>query len=259
MAVITGLTSDVVSWAGTFNAATLALLKPGSFTLNTAADSLDTTAYASGAAAVRTKIKGLKSWDAEFQAQLAAPINGINGSVSGAAYTANVQRYELSLRAAPLDSTIFGATTRTFAPGLVEWGGSYEALVDSSTAITEAGSSSEPLSATFTVASGNTLAGTIFTTAASVVSQVGELVVVRYSFEGTGHVTSVGSANMIPASTTLATPVAGALVLKAHEAGGSDKTYSGDAFWTEIAISVDPATTVSVRVRGQGTGTLTIA
>jgi hypothetical protein len=259
MAAITGLTSDVVSWAGTFNAALLALLKPGSFTLNTNADSLDTTSYDAGAAAVRSKIKGLKSWDAEFQAQLANPRSGIGGNVTGSAYATNIQRFELSLRAAALDSTTFTTTgARTFASGLVEWNGSFEGLVDSSVPITEAGSSTEPLTATFTVSSGNTLAGTIFTTRAEVVSQVGELVLVRYDFDGSGHLTIAGSANMMPAASTQVTPAAGELVLKAHEAGASDKTYTGSAFWTEIGIRVDPAALSTVRVRCQGTGALVV-
>jgi hypothetical protein len=261
MAIVTGLTSDVVSHAGTFNAAMLALLKPGSFTLDTNADSLDTTAYASGAAIVRSKIKGLRSWTVDMEAFQATPINGIAGSISGAAYTTSIQRYNLSLRAQPIDTTAWPITSqwRTSSPGLVEWSGNYDAIVDTSTAITEAGSSTEPLNVTFTLASGQTLAGTLFTTNAQVVSRVGELVVVRYSFDGTGHIVSVGSSNIIPAASTIATPLAGSLVLKAHEGGGTDKTYTGDAFWTEISLTVDPAAVISVRVRYQGTGALTPA
>jgi hypothetical protein len=261
VAIVTGLTSDIVSHAGTFNAALLALLKPGSFTLDTNADSLDTTGFAAGAAIVRTKIKGLRAWTVDVDAYQATPVNGINGSISGAAYTTSVQRYNLSLRAQPIDTTAWPITSqwRTSSPGLVEWDGSYDAIVDTSTAITEAGSSSEPLEATFTVNTSNTLVGTIFTRSAQVVARVGELVVVRYAFDGTGHLVSSGSANLLPAASTIATPVAGSLVLKAHEGGATDKTYTGDAFWTEIGISVDPAAVNTIRVRYQGTGALTPA
>jgi hypothetical protein len=197
-----------------------------------------------------------------MEAFQATPINGIAGSISGAAYTTSIQRYNLSLRAQPIDTTAWPITSqwRTSSPGLVEWSGNYDAIVDTSTSITEAGSSTEPLSnVTFTVASGQTFVGTLFTTNAQVVSRVGDLVVVRYSFDGTGHLQSVGSSNIIPAASTLATPIAGSLKLKAHEGGGTDKEYTGDAFWTEISLTVDPATVVSVRVRYQGTGALVIS
>lgn len=257
MAATTGLTGAVTSWAGTFNAATLALLKPASFSLDSTAAELDTTGYNAGAATVRSKIKGLKGWSGQFSGYLATPTNGIAGSVSGAAYTTNVRSWDMSLRAAAVETTAWPITAnwRTFTPGLVEWGGSFEALVDGTTAITLAGDSTEPLAATFTLASGQTLAGSIFASQAGVVSRVGELQVVRYTYVGTGEVTSVGTTNIIPAATSIATPVAGSLVLTA----ATSRTYTGSAFWTEISVGVDPNSVNQCSVSFQGSGALTVA
>ncbi len=261
MTATQGLLGDVVSWGGTFNTAVLALIKPAGFTANLTAASLDVTGYAAGAAVVRSKIKGLKGISGNIEGFLATPNNGIAGSVSGPTYTSNVRSWNMSIKAAALETTAWPVTAtnwRTFLPGLVEWSGSYEALVDSSTAITEAGEAAEPLSATFTIASGQTLAGTIFNTSAAVVSRVGELNVVRYSYEGTGHIVSVGTSNLVPAASTLALPVAGTLILKMAEEGATDKALSFSAFWTELSIDVSPQNAVTIGWGFQGSGAVSI-
>lgn len=257
MSGTTGLTGSVTSWAGTFNAAMLALLKPATFTLDTNADSLDTTAFNAGAAIVANKIKGLKHWRGQFSGPLATPAHGITGAVSGTAYSTNVQRWSMSLRCNPLDSTSYPITSnwKTFLPGLVMGSGSFDAIVDGTTPITEAGSSTEPATGTFTLSTGNTLAASLFTTGAQIVSRVGDLNVVRYSFDIDGHVTSVGSANIVPAASTLATPVAGALVLQS----AASRTYTGSAFWTGIEIVVNPAAISLCTVSFQGSGAFTPA
>lgn len=257
MSATTGLTGSVTSWAGTFNAAMLALLKPATFTLDTSADSLDTTAFNAGAAIVANKIKGLKSWRGQFAGPLATPAHGITGAVSGTAYSTNVQRWSMSLRCNPLDATAYpiASSYKAFIPGLVSGSGSFDAIVDGTTAITEAGASTEPSTGTFTISTGNTLAASLFTTGAQIISRVGDLNVVRYSFDIDGHVTSVGTANIIPAATTLATPVAGALVLTA----ASGRTYTGSAFWTSLDIVVDPAAISLCSVGFQGSGAITPA
>jgi hypothetical protein len=261
MSATTGLTGAVNSWGGTFNAAMLALLKPATFTADMGADALDATGFAGGAAIVRAKIKGLKSIRGSFGGYLATPVNGIGGGVSGAGYSTNVQRWDMALRCQPVETTVFPATNgwRTFLPGLVDISGSYDAIVDTSTTIKEAGSSSDPASATFAVDASNNFVASIITTGSQVVNRVGDLQVVRYTYEVNGNVQSVGTTNAIPAASTQATPVLGALELKLHEAGGSDKTLSVSAFWTSIRISVDPAIVTAVQVDFQGSDAVTLA
>lgn len=261
MSATTGLTGDVVSWSGTFNAAMLALLKPATFTLDTSADALDSTGYAAGALRVRSIIKGLRSWRGSFGGYLATPVTGMTGNISGAGYSTNIQRWSMQFAANAIDATALPVSSgfRSYLPSLVSVRGTYDAIVDSSTAIKEAGSSSDPAAATFTIQTSNTLAASIITTGAQVVSRVGDLSVVRYTFEVDGDVVSVGSANVIPAASTIATPVAGTMVLKAHEAGASDKTYTGSAFWTGISITVDPAAVTAIQVDFQGDGAITPA
>lgn len=265
MAATTGLQGQVTSWAGTFNAAVLALLKPASFSVDTNAAELDTTGYAAGAAAVRSKIKGLLGWSGQYSGYLAAPTNGIAGSVTktsgGAVYAVNTRSWSMSIRAAAVETTAWPVTNnwRTFVPGLVEWGGSFEAIVDDTTAVLIAGEevTPSPLGVTFKLSSGNTLAGTVFASQAGISSRVGELQVVRYTYVGTGNVTSVGSENVMPANSgTIATPVAGAMELGLYS---TTRKLTGSAFWTEISVGVDPNSVNQCSVSFQGSGALTPA
>jgi hypothetical protein len=253
MAATTGLTGNVNSWTGTLTSAMVALIRPASFNLETNAAELDTTGFSS---VVESALKGLRTWNGTIEGYLATPTNGLASNVSGAAYSVSPRSWELSIRSAPITAhawPVASGNWGAFLPGLVSWSGSYEALVDDTTAVKFAGDATEPLTATFTISSGNTLAGSIFTTGASVVSRVGELQVVRYSFRGTGHVTSVGSGNVLPASSSLVTPVAGALTLQAT----NSRTYSGSAFWTEIMVRCGLEEVNNVRIGFQGTGALT--
>lgn len=268
MSVTTGLTGEVVSWAGTFNAAMLALLKPASFQMANPGIANDTTGFAGGAAVVRSKIPGLRGWSGSIAGFLAAPVSGILGSVatSGSEYVTNVRAWDMALTCDVLgdsgDATGFNPTGGWMDkyPGLVTGSGSYEALVDHSAALTLATAAGASLSTlTFTLTTGQTLAASAIITSAEVTESVGQLNVVRYSYEITGHVTIVGSANIIPAAVAQVTPVAGALLLKLSEQGGSDKTLSGSAFWNRIALRCTPTQPITVDIGYTGTGALTPA
>lgn len=268
MAAVTGLRGEVDSWSGTFNAATLALITPAEFSLRMTNADLDTTAFVNSAnthAVAKTMIPGLRDWSGSFTGPSVdgsgVASNGIAGSVTGANYSAQVQAWELDLVAAELDSTLFGTSGswRTFAPGLVEWSGTYDALVDDSTAVALVDDT--PVTATFQLRTSNTWVGTIFTTSADVVSRVGELATVRYAFRGSGHLDVNGSAAIMPDNSgALATPVAGSLVLKTYENNGTgERTLTGSAFWTRIRASVRTGEVVKATVDFRGTGALTSA
>lgn len=263
MAAVTGLTGEVDSWSGTFNAALLALLAPAEFSLDMTGADLDTTAFNTSAgsqAIVETHIPALREWRGSFSGSQATATNGILGGVSGASYTNNVRAWDITLEASDLDTTVFNtsASWKTFAPGLVRWSGSYEALVDDTTSIAIPDASAQ--SATFTLTTSNTWAGSIFTTGAQVTSRVGDLAVVRYSFRGSGHITVTGSAAVMTATSTQATPAAGSLVLMAKDNNGSsDVKYTGSAFWTSIAVSNRVGEELKATVGFRGTGALTPA
>lgn len=268
MAATTGLTGDVVSWAGTFNAATLALIKPASFSMNNPGVALDSTGFAGGAARVMTKIPGLRSWGGSISGYLATPATGMLGSVatSGSEYVANVRSWDMALACNVVgdggDATPFAPTGGWMAkyPGLCTASGSFEALVDSSTTMvlcTAAGSALSTL--TFTLTTSQTFAASAMITAVDITETVGQLNVVKFNYEVSGDVTSAGSANVIPAASTIATPVEGSLVLKCHEAGASDKTLTGNAFWNRIGFKVTPTAVTSVEIGFTGNGALTPA
>lgn len=269
MAVTTGLTGAVASWAGTFNAAMLALIKPATFSMNNPGIALDTTGFTVGnAGVVKTKIPGLRSWSGSIGGYLATPATGILGnlSTSGSEYVANVRAWDMSLTCDVIGSggeaTGFNPTGgwMDMYPGLVTAGGSFECMVDSSTALTLATAAGASLSTlTFTITTGQTLACSAIITAADITETIGQLNVIKFNYEATGHVTVVGSSNVIPAAVAQATPVAGSLVLTVSEQGASDKQLSGSAFWTKIGVKVSPGTVTAVDIGFQGSGALTPA
>lgn len=264
MAATVGLTGQVTSWGagGSFTALMLALLKPATFSVEMSADELDTTGYNAGAATVMSKIQGLRGWSGSFSGPLAVPTNGILGLVAtaGTGYVKNAKSWNFSMRCSPLETTAWPLTAvggRTFSPSLVEWGGSFDCLVDDTTVLTVPGA--EVLSTdtlTLTLGTGVTLAGKAFTSAASVGSSVGGLQEVSYTFVGTGEVTSVGSTNIIPAASSIATPVAGTIELGLYS---TTRKLSGSAFWTEISVRVSPDGVNQCTVSFQGSGALTPA
>lgn len=267
MAVVTGLSGEVDSWSGTFNAATLALIDPAEFSLDMNIDELETTGFVRTAgtqAVVETAIPGLRDWRGSFSGVSldgsSVASNGIAGNVSGATYSTNVMAWEITMTAGEIDITPFQASAswRSFAPGLVRWSGTYEAFVDDTTSIAIPDASA--VTATFTLRSGSTWVGSIFAKP-SVVTRVGDATKVRYTFRGTGNLTVAGTAAIMPANSgTVATPAAGTLVLMAKDNNGTgDVKYTGSAFWTKITARCRVGEPVSASVDFRGTGALTPA
>lgn len=261
MAVITGITGAVTSWAGSgFNGSLLTGSRPAQFSLSMAMDDLETTAFADSG--VGTHIRGLSSWSGSFTAQLAAPSNGSLGSVAGTGlYVTNINAWTLEAQQMAHESTAFAATTKAFIPGMISWGGTYAGYVDGTTVLVAAGLPSSNATATFTYqeqgGTDNTLSGEIFTTQLSANVAPNAANTVSYSYRGTGSLTQSTPSAGTPIFTAGAVPVATAatsLVLTAS----TGRTYTGSAFWTSISLSVAVNQATILTVGFQGSGALTI-
>lgn len=260
MAASIGVQGQVVSWAGTFNSAMLALFKPAAFTITQQAQEFDTTGYNSSNQAIASDyLKGLRQWSGSIEGFNATPVNGVAASISGTAYSANARAWGIDIECDAKDTTAWSVTNywRTFKPGLQRWSGFYECLVDDTTATTpvlgSADATAEPLSATFTLVSGNTWAGSIFTTGAQITSRVGDMNVVRYTFRGSSNLTVAGSAAFVPANSgTMVAMVAGSLILEADDG----VTYTGSAFPTRLSVGVAVGDVTRCSVSLQGTGAI---
>ncbi len=257
MAVITGITGSVTSWAGAgFNASLLTGGRAASFSLSMAMDDLDTTAFAD--AGVGTAIRGLSSWSGSWTAHLATPANGSLGSVAGTGlYVTNLNAWTLNATQQSIESTSFAGTEKSFIPGPIQWGGTYGGFVDGTTVLVAAGLPASNASATFLyqdLATDNTLVGTIFTTALSVNSAPNAANTVSYSYRGTGSLTAAGTAPIFTAGAMPAATAPTSLVLTAS----TGRTYTGSAFWTSIGLSVGVNQATMLTVNFQGTGALAI-
>jgi hypothetical protein len=263
MAVITGITGLITSWATGINAQLAgAGTTPSEATINMECEEFDTTAFdTTGAAAY---IKGLKSWMVEFTAYLKIPDHGggSNGLVTHTnGYSTNINRWTMDVTRDSFDSTVFADTVKTYAPGLIRWGGTYDGFMDDTTALIEAGSPSTDAAGLFKYQEkttvDNTLTGTIFTTRASGRASPQALNSVSYTYRGTGdltHSTPTTGAGIFPAG-AVANTVAGSLVFTAS----TGRTFTGDAFWERVSISCAVGSLVTVNVTARGTGALVIA
>jgi len=261
MAASIGVQGQVVSWAGTFNSAMLQLFKPAAFTITQQAQEFDTTGYNSTNDIVASSyLRGLRQWSGTIEGFNATPISGVAASISGTAYSTNARAWGIDIECDAKDTTAWTVTDswRTFKPGLQRWSGFYECLVDDTT-VTEpvlgnsGGAPEEPLSATFTLVSGNTWAGSIFTTGVQITSRVGDMNVIRHTFRGSSNLTVAGSAAFLPANSgTMVAMVAGSLILEAD----SGVTYTGNAFPTRLSVAVGVGDVTRCSVSLQGTAAL---
>lgn len=263
MAASVGIIGLVTSWAGTANTQLISGgTSPASFSLDISADGLDSTVY--GASLVQAAYtKGMRTWSGSIEAQRKTAAIGNTGSVTfSPGYTTNVTSWDITFDADMLDATIFGATDTTnrwrqFAAGLIRVGGSFEALVDDTTAVAMPAGSSEPATLTLTVASGQTFAVSGFTTRLNVRSATNSLNTASYSFQGSGNVTVAASGDVMPfdAGSSIATPLSGELVLQAT----TGRTYTGDAFWKRVRMQCPVSGLITHTIDFQGTGDLASA
>lgn len=244
------------------------------WTLNLEGEEFDSTIF--GNTGAMTAIKGLQSWDFEFGGYLVAPDHGAGGLVTfgaGAAGTGlggsvlNLNAWDMNITRDEIDTTLFNATVPTvksWIPGLFKGGGSFSGFLDSATSTTIPtfpANSSEPATGTFRYqekgVTDNTLSGSMFTTRASWGARVNAANPISYNYRLSGDITQStpsAGAGILPAG-ALASTAIDTITLKSD----ATRTFTGSAFWTSIAISVRPRQLVSVRVRGRGTGALTIS
>jgi hypothetical protein len=253
-----GITGLVTSWGTTgFNDNVVKdLMKPAEFSLSMNNGDLDVTPF-TGPTVFGTAIPGLREWSGSISGYHGSSggVDGIGGLVATTEYDLNVRSWEISLTADALDVTNWtdlNARWKGYAPGIVRWSGTYEAIIDNATGIglppAAAGA------ATFTLSSGNTWAGSIFSTQISAAVRVGDVNIARFAFRGTGDLTVTGSNAGMPAA-GIATPVAETLTLTAY----TGRTYIGSAFWTGIRVACNIGDSIKTSVDFRGTGPVATA
>jgi len=268
MAAVTGMAGSV-SWANgstgsnhtqfTSNSTTGGV--PIRFTLNLNADEYDTTSFAASDP-TSLFLKGLSSWDGEFEILTPTAEIGSNGLVTfSPGYTANISAYDLEVERNVHEVTAFGATAKTFIPGVYRWGGSFRGFLDDTTAAAAVANSSEPASLTLKYSERTTtdatFSGTAFTTRADIGVSPLEVNTIGYSFRGSGaltHSTPTTGDNFITTG-ALTGDTAGTLTLTST----TSRTYAGSAFWKSISLSVTAGGLTVIRIGFQGTSTLTIS
>lgn len=227
--------------------------------LTTVTDNADVTAFASTPPVAASTAIGISQWSITVTAHF--PINaafGKCGDVTFAnGYVVGVDTWAMALSCAVFDTTAFAASCPTFAsfaPGLLTGSGSWECNLDSSTSIAGSGTSG---SATFRMTDettvDNTLAASIHSIQETASVAIGSKNRVGYNFVTNGDITAAGDSTLFPAG-TIAKPDTTEVVMRA----ASGKTYTGDAFWSNVGISVPIRGLISVTMTLQGTGTLTI-
>lgn len=188
-----------------------------------------------------------------------SPMLGNAGLVTYAGgYSQYVTDWKIDVDFGEIDITALAVSapvSKNWMPGgLPKWSGSYNAHAVDDTAVskpTAAGSLGS--SATFNVSATKTLAGNIFAKSLSHAVRKADKQVLAYSFTGSGNITEAGIGTSIrgngawPRPTyTASTP---AVIFKTYEAGGTDRTYAGNAFLKSISIEVPVA--APVKISGQ--------
>lgn len=277
-----GITGLVTSW-GSSGADVHQLINAGiapfsiSAQINT--DSLDSTAFG-GSVSSRSVRTGLGSWTATITGRYpqASRRLGNSGLVTFASgYAALVRSWEIEASCNVHDITSLTGSAvlwRAFRPGLISWGGSYEAMIDSATSLAlPTLVSGSAAAATFKIseegATDNTLAGDIVTTGADIGIAVGDMNTVSYRFEGSGALTNTYASGMGLLSAS-ASPYA--VVTPTWDVNGdgvpdvtltwqadSGKTYAGPAFWRSLRVACPVDGMIEVTVGVQGAGAVTIA
>lgn len=277
-----GMEGLVTSW-GSAGADVYQLINAGiapfKFSINVTSDVLDVTAFAAGLVSKANRA-GMATWSGTITGRYpqAAKKLGNSGLVTFAGgYAQHVRSWELEAVADPLDITEMTGSAvlwRAFRPGLISWSGSYEARVDSATAVNlptlVSGTSG---SATFKISeegtTDNALAGNIIVPSLGVEVEVSALNTARYAFTGDGNLSNTYASTMgllssssSPYSVTTPTWDANGdgtpdVTLTLQAASG--RTFAGPAFWKSLRVSVPIDGLIEVTVGVQGAGALTLA
>lgn len=203
---------------------------------------------------------GQRSWTGSFSGRYpaATPSYGNTGLVTFASgYVTNVRSWSMSITAGVEDTSDFGDWA-TAAPGVISWTGSWECIVDDTTALSGAlptVGGTAAASATFRLkdsATDGTLAGNILVNSVTPNFARGSPNLVTFGFSGSGTLASAGTNSLFP-SGNLDTPDIATIVLTA----AAGRTYTGSAFWTNVNVTVPYNGLVDIGVSFQGTGALT--
>lgn len=265
MAAGAGISGDVASW--TNNAALISSAsEPVRWTMDMDSSPVETTVFGSSTG---TSIGSLRSATGLITSRISAAATGAGGDVTWAsslAYAIRVQQWALTISARVHDVTEMDDSSepewRSFVPGLVNWSGTYEGMLDDTTAITQPTIASDTTSAaniTLTVDGSNSFVGSGFIGQISAAVDPTTLNSVTHNFVGAGELTKNGT-TFIAAGTvgSLSGEVGfstGALTLQAF----SGKTFVGNAFPTSITVTVPYQDIITVETAFTFTGAVTIS
>jgi hypothetical protein len=213
-----------------------------------------------------TKVAGVYDWTASIDLVYpTAPELGSKGLVTYAAgYTTSILRYSLNISWPETVLTVMDGdvSAKVAYPGYPSWSGSYEALLDD-TVIPKVGSTAADApggsgnAATFRLRDDtpdDTLAGNILVTSVTPTATAGDLQRVTIAFEGAGSLTAAGDANLFAAGVIGKSATTEVVYLQ-----DASETYTGNAFMTGVAITVDPEAVMTAQVTQRGSGALTTA
>ena len=272
MAPILGYQGTVTSWAGTANTALIAALGEHTATININGGTADRTQF--GASLVGTSAgAGLRTWDINLTARLltsgSAQVGYLGAvAVSGSdMYTLHGRRWSMNFDVVAQEEPELGSSAvvagwSQFLRGMMTVTGEYEVLVDDTTVLKLPFTPTTSLpTGTFTLNTGNTLAGEIIPTALNIEEPVNGIVKARYGYRLNGALTAAGTGNLFAAGSVAlpdfdyGTPANNNIVFTA----ASGRTFTGAAFWRSIGITVEPSQYIEVSVVAQGYGALTVA
>ena len=244
----------VTSWSGL----PIANLRHTAATITQAADDIN---YPEATIGSPTSVASLRTVSGTIEGLLPTPQIGNAGAVAYSdGYAQSVQSWSMNLQCPAIPATVFGGSGlssryREFDPGIIEATGSYTAVVDDATGLSEAGED-VPGAATFTLSSGNTLAGNIYTTQLGLPVTIGQLSVATYNYRVSGGIEAVGTNSIVTAADPIAVPSASTLTFE-YADNDTAGEFAVSAFWTSLNVTVTPGDMTRVQVGWQGTGAVT--
>jgi len=226
--------------------------------------------------------QGLRQWSGTIDVILGTARPGTSGQVEYSnGYAANVQSWTITAGAPVVDVTKFENTgdapnywTTFESTNLLQWSGSYQAMIDDTTLLESPGNTddittpTEPSAAAFYLrrvdgVNDDDLTGSIIPTALGLSVTPDGLPVASYSFNGSGALTVdhavTGGANHFLASGALSIAAASTLTLTSTTTSTPDRTYAGSAILESLTITVNPNELISASLAFRGSSTLTIA
>lgn len=261
MAATVGYQGIVTSWAGTpFD---VTKFSPATVNFSVDGDEFDATVLAASLEAM-SYVSGLKSWAVQMSGRFpaAGAKTGANGLVTLSGYDTLIRAYTLQWSGQEFDSTVFnasGVVWRSFVPGIYGWRGTFEGLIDDTTAlglppVPDASAGSLTLKLLEDGSPDRTFTGSARVRQTSGVVNVGGLNTAQFAYTGTGALTATGTNNLW-ASGAITKAASGSLVFQA----ASGRTYTGDAFLTQMSLSCPVDGLIDVSLTARGTGALTPA